>query len=226
MPLSMYQITVPVLQRGLGVLSTYMDLAEQAAETRKFDPANLVGARLAPDMLPLSGQVQRASDTAKAAMGRLGGIAVPSFPDTEASLAELKQRLANTIAFLDTVEPAQLDGAGDKTIEIKIGGFALPADRSGLRAFLGPFPNFSFHIAAAQRHPSAQRRGGGQAGLFRVDGSEPESLTSFVLILSGLRLSAEGLILTLRTRRPSMDSDATILHADLDAFVCVGGAAV
>src|SRR4051794_27154337 len=77
MPLSMYQITVPVLQRGLGVLSTYMDLAEQAAETRKFDPANLVGARLAPDMLPLSGQVQRASDTAKAAMGRLGGIAVP-----------------------------------------------------------------------------------------------------------------------------------------------------
>jgi hypothetical protein len=148
MPLSMYQITVPVLQRGLGVLSTYMDLAEQAAETRKFDPANLVGARLAPDMLPLSGQVQRASDTAKAAMGRLGGIAVPSFPDTEASLAELKQRLANTVAFLDTVEPAQLDGAGDKTIEIKIGGFALqPTGQDYALSFV--LPNFFFHVATA-----------------------------------------------------------------------------
>jgi hypothetical protein len=125
-----------------------MDLAEQAAETRKFDPANLVGARLAPDMLPLSGQVQRASDTAKAAMGRLGGIAVPSFPDTEASLAELKQRLANTIAFLDTVEPAQLDDAGDKTIEIKIGGFALqPTGQDYALSFV--LPNFFFHVATA-----------------------------------------------------------------------------
>ena len=148
MPLSMSpQYPVPLCRRA-GVLATYMDLAEQAAETRKFDPANLVGARLAPDMLPLSGQVQRASDTAKAAMGRLGGIAVPSFPDTEASLAELKQRLANTIAFLDTVEPAQLDGAGDKTIEIKIGGFALQTDRSGLRAFLRP-SHTSLHVATA-----------------------------------------------------------------------------
>ena len=78
MALSMYQASVPVFQRMLGALDKILDKAAAYAEERKIDPAVLIGARLYPDMFPLSRQVQIASDHAKGASARLAGVAVPS----------------------------------------------------------------------------------------------------------------------------------------------------
>ena len=89
MSLSIYAVAITPLLAGLSTLSRYLDKAEAYAAENKIDPAVLAGARLAPDMLPLAGQVQRASDSAKAAVGRLTGLEVPSFADTETTLAEL-----------------------------------------------------------------------------------------------------------------------------------------
>ena len=86
MAISMYDATVPILIRGLTVLGEYLERAAAFAADNKFDPKVLVNARLAPDMLPLSGQIQRASDTAKGAIPRLTGLPAPSFPDTETTL--------------------------------------------------------------------------------------------------------------------------------------------
>jgi hypothetical protein len=86
MSLSIYDVAVTPLLAGLTTLSTYLDKAEAYAADNKFDPSVLVNARLAPDMLPLAGQVQRASDSAKAAVGRLTGLEVPSYADTETTL--------------------------------------------------------------------------------------------------------------------------------------------
>src|SRR4051812_32877468 len=90
MPISMYQASVPVFIRAFRVLSALIEKGAAHAAAEKLDPATLVAARLAPDMLTLAGQVQRASDTAKASAARLTGEAAPAFQDEEASLADLQ----------------------------------------------------------------------------------------------------------------------------------------
>ena len=73
MSLTMHSASAPVLIRILGNMLVWLDRAEAHAQARKFDPSNYLGLRLAPDMLPLSRQVQIASDAAKTCMSRLAG---------------------------------------------------------------------------------------------------------------------------------------------------------
>ena len=86
MTLSIYRASIPVFLRGLDVLSVLLDKAAAHAEVRSLDVGILLGARLAPDMLPFTGQIQRASDTAKFAAGRLTDLPPPRFADTEVTL--------------------------------------------------------------------------------------------------------------------------------------------
>ncbi|MEA9979649.1 MULTISPECIES: DUF1993 family protein [unclassified Pseudomonas] len=88
----MYDLSVPVLLRHLNILAGYLDLAKWYAEENGIEESVLVQARLAPNMMSLAGQVQRASDNAKSGIGRLAGIQPPFFPDTERTLAELMLR--------------------------------------------------------------------------------------------------------------------------------------
>ena len=108
MSLSLYQISVPVFVRMFGNLSAILDKAEAFAAEKKIDPSVLLGARLAPDMYPLTRQVQIASDAAKGCAARLAGQEVPSFADTEASFAELKARIDRTLAFIQGVPAEQI----------------------------------------------------------------------------------------------------------------------
>ncbi|MGO8918952.1 MAG: DUF1993 family protein [Stellaceae bacterium] len=148
MPLSMYQASIPVFTRALGILSTLLDKAAAHAEARKIDPAVFINARLAPDMFPLARQVQAASDAAKSCAARLAGIEVPSFPDTETTFPELKARIAKTVDFLESVRPAQIDGSEERVITLKLRGteVGFPGQRY-LLAFI--LPNFFFHVTTA-----------------------------------------------------------------------------
>ena len=105
----------------------------------------LINARLAPDMFPLSRQVQIASDAVKGGTARLAGLEIPSFPDTETTFAELQERLAKTIAFMETAKAEQFVNAETKEISLKVGGQDL--NFSGLDYLNGfVLPNLYFHI--------------------------------------------------------------------------------
>jgi hypothetical protein len=141
----MHRATVPVLIRGLKILSTLLEKGEAHA---KETGADLTGARLAPDMLTLVGQIQRISDTSKGAIGRLTDIVPPPMADEEVSFADLQARVAKTIAFLESVDPAAFDGADTREVTLKAGPFE--AKVSGEDALLGfVLPNFYFHLTTA-----------------------------------------------------------------------------
>ena len=158
MSLSMHQASVPVFVRMLNNLSAILKTAEAHAEAKKIEPSVLINDRLAPDMHPLSRQIQIATDGAKGCVARLAGIDIPSYPDTETTFAELQERLAKTIAFLTSVPAEKIDGSEDRTITLKVGGKDLNFPGS---AYLLNFalPNFFFHVTATYlilRHNGVQ----------------------------------------------------------------------
>ena len=148
MMVSMYSISVPVLRRSLTNLSAILDKAAAHAREHKIDPAALLDARLYPDMLTFTRQIQLCSDFAKSAAARLAGETPPKFDDVEVGFEQLKERVTRTIALLDGFKPAQLDGSEERPIEIKTATRTLRF--SGLQ-FLAHFvlPNFYFHLTAA-----------------------------------------------------------------------------
>jgi len=142
--ITIYEISIPALSRGLTNLSAILDKAAAHAAARKYDSAVLTQLRLSPDMHPLVRQVQIACDTAKGAAGRLAGVDIPKHEDTEATLDELKQRIGRTIDFLKTVTAAQVNASEGRTIEIK---FPNGAWKFTALAYVTDFvlPNFYFH---------------------------------------------------------------------------------
>jgi len=148
MTLSIYDASIPVLMRGLTNLSAILTKAEASAEARKIDPAVLLASRLAPDMFPLSRQVQIVSDGAKGGAARLAGVEAPSFPDTETTFAELQERITKTVAYLDSLKAEQFDGAESREIVLKTpnGDFSFTG-RSFLLTFV--LPNSFFHVTTA-----------------------------------------------------------------------------
>jgi hypothetical protein len=148
MPYSMSQASLPVFEIGLAALSANLDKAEAYAGAKKFDPAVLLQWRLAPDMFPLVRQVQVSADQAKNGSARLAGVEPPAYEDNETTIAQLKARIAKTIAFLKTLDPKQIDASADREITFPLGpakGHMKGAD------YLNHFvlPNFYFHITAA-----------------------------------------------------------------------------
>lgn len=148
MPLSMYDASIPVFQRALGNLDAILRKGEEHAAATGIDLAELAAARLAPDMFPLTGQVQSATDSAKFCAARLTGTSAPSFPDTETTFEELHARIAATLDYLASVDPAGFEGAETRAVVQK--------SRRGERHFVGTgylltfaLPNFFFHVTTA-----------------------------------------------------------------------------
>jgi uncharacterized protein len=111
MPYTMTQASLPVFEIGLNALSDVLDKAAAFIATKKVDPAVLLGWRLAPDMFSLARQVQAACDQAKNGTARLAGIDPPKFDDNEATLDQLKERIAKTVAFLKTLDSKAIDAS-------------------------------------------------------------------------------------------------------------------
>lgn len=146
MVLSMYEASVPVFIRSFGNLQAILDKALAQSAADGIDPQGLIDARLAADMLPLAGQIQRASDTAKGAGARLAGVDNPSFADTETTFAELKARIDRTVEFLKSIPPEAFEGSETKSISMRNGAVQL----DGRTYLLGhALPNFFFHVTTA-----------------------------------------------------------------------------
>ena len=144
----MYQASAPRFANMLKNLSALLDKAQAHCEAKKIEPAALTAFRLYPDMFPLTRQVQIACDTAKGAVARLAGLEVPKHEDTEQNFAELKARIAKTIAFIDSVKPAQIDGSEGTEIVLKLRSGEVKL--TGMQYLLAhAYPNFYFHAATA-----------------------------------------------------------------------------
>ncbi len=148
MTLSMYSASVPVFSRMLTNLLAVFEKAEAFAAEQNIDLQTLVETRLAPDMIPLSGQVQIATDGAKGVSSRLAQKPVPSWADDEVTFADLKARLQKGIDYLATFSAEDFVGSDNRTVTIKIGGndTELAGDTYLLNRGL---PNFYFHVTTA-----------------------------------------------------------------------------
>ena len=145
MSLSMHAACAPVFVRTLGNMLNWLDKAQAYAESRKFDTANFLGMRLAPDMLPFTRQIQITTDGVKGCMARLAGQDVPKWDDTEASFDDLRARIRKTIDYVQSFSAAQIDGSEGKEI-------LLPTRQAEPMRFTGEsylkhfvLPNFFFH---------------------------------------------------------------------------------
>ena len=146
--LTMYDVTIPTLKRLLTNLSAILKKGEAHADAKKIDHSIFLNARLAPDMYALTRQVQIATDMSKGAAARLAGVDIPKYEDDETTFADLQARIAKTVAFIDGIQPAQLEGSENRDIVITV--------RNTNLAFKGQAyllnwvnPNVYFHVATA-----------------------------------------------------------------------------
>jgi hypothetical protein len=148
MSLTMYTATVPTCTRALNNLAAILEKAAAHAEARKIAPAVLLNSRLFPDMFPLATQIHIANDIAQGGAARLAGAEVPVFEAKERSIAEWIAASRATVAYLESLKPAQFAGAEDRTITWQT--------RSTTRNMQGTaylfhhvLPNVFFHVTTA-----------------------------------------------------------------------------
>jgi len=149
MTISMSSASLPVFRTMLGNLSHLLDKGAAHAAAKKFDPAALLQARLAPDMLPFTRQIHVACDHAKNGVARLSGVEAPRFEDTEITFAELKARIQKTLDFLATVPAERLDGTEDKEITFPVGAQGTRTMKGEAYLKHWALPNFFFHVTTA-----------------------------------------------------------------------------
>ncbi len=146
MTISLYAASIPVLKQMLNGVSGILRKAEDHAVAKNIDPQALLQARLYPDMFPLVRQIQVAGDFARSIPARLSGTDVPKHPDTETSFSDLQALLTETIAYLDSFTPTQIDGNESREIVLRAG---TPNERKlqGLSYLLNyGLPQFFFHV--------------------------------------------------------------------------------
>jgi len=161
MPFSMHAASVPIFLRTLNNMLAWLDKADAHAKARNFDSNNYLGQRLAPDMLAFARQIQITSDTTKNSVARLAGVEAPKWADDEASLDELRARIAKTIEYAESIPAAKIDGSETREIVMPVG-----PDRSMTftgETYLQGFalPNFFFHATMAY---ALLRQGGVELG--------------------------------------------------------------
>jgi uncharacterized protein len=147
--MSFHDASVPGFLQILGSLSGILSKAEAHCKAKNIQPDVLLAARLFPDMLPFSKQVQLACDFSTKACARLTASEVPNTPDTEKTFEELRARLAKASDYIKAFKPAQFDGADSRDVTFPAG----PEKTMTLKGqqFLShvAFPNFYFHAVTA-----------------------------------------------------------------------------
>jgi uncharacterized protein len=148
MPISMHSASAPTFVQTLSALSKIIDKAEAHCAAKKIEPAVLLDARLFPDMLAFTRQVQLACDFAKNTMARLAAQEPPKKADDEKTFDELKQRIAWTIDFVKAAKPEQMNGSEEREISFPVGKQSMSLKGE---AYLIVFalPNFFFHATTA-----------------------------------------------------------------------------
>jgi hypothetical protein len=144
----MHHACVPTVTRALNNLIAVLEKGAAHCEAKKIDPAVLIASRLYPDMFALAKQVQIASDVSKIGASRLAGVEFPKWEDNEKTFPELVERLKKTVAYLETLTPAQIDGAEGRTIKWTQQGKDMEQNGKDY-LFNRVLPNVFFHCSTA-----------------------------------------------------------------------------
>ena len=148
MAVSMSQISLPVFVRHLEGLAIVLKKAQSVYAEKKYDESTLLSYRFYPDMFSFARQVQAATDHARNCIALLAGVEAPKVEMTEKSLADLTARVETTLAWLNAVKPAQVDGTESKSVTVKMGD--RETNFTGLDLLLKrSLPNFYFHATTA-----------------------------------------------------------------------------
>ncbi len=147
--LSLYASSVPVFAKTLANMQGWLDKAEALAAERKFDTSVLCTARLAPDMLSLTGQVHLATAFAKNAVCRLANTIPPDFAALDDNFPAYRARIEESLAIVNATQPDAFDGALTREISIKIGPERTLTLNGQDFLFGFVLPNFYFHATTA-----------------------------------------------------------------------------
>src|SRR5262245_37586018 len=118
MEISMHGASVGVFAKLLRNLDGLLGKTQAWTAERRIDPAAILAARLAPDMHTFTRQIQIMTDMVKGTTARLAGLEPPRFEDNEASFDELRARVQKTLAFAESIAPAQLEGSETRSITL------------------------------------------------------------------------------------------------------------
>lgn len=151
---NLYTITIPPMTKALTALSSILDKLSSHAGTKasEWRPVSvheeaLLNDRIVFDQFDFKRQVQIACDNAKGLAARLAEVEIPTFEDTEKTVAELKARIDKTLAFLATIKEEQV--AGKEAVKVVLPywngkhmtGFEYVTEYA--------IPNFYFHVTTA-----------------------------------------------------------------------------
>ena len=145
----MSQSALPVFINGLNALSGILDKAAEFAAAKKIDEAVLLQMRLSPDQFPLVRQIQIMTDSAKNGSARVVGVEAPKHADKEASFAELKTRIAETITFLETIDENAFNAGADKQVVFPLGKLYKGEMKGDDYVTHFMIANFYFHFTTA-----------------------------------------------------------------------------
>ena len=148
MSIQIYKASVASFQKHLHALDGILDKAAAHAAAKKIDPAVLLSARLYPDMFNLKKQIQEVCTFAATATARLAGLPIPSPANDEATITDLKARIAGTLRFLETVKPEQMADSGAKSYTLKVGPNEMTFTGEDYLMHFA-LPNFYFHCTTA-----------------------------------------------------------------------------
>ncbi|CAM2157256.1 DUF1993 domain-containing protein [Pararobbsia alpina] len=148
MSVSMYRASIPVLVRGLSVLSSLIVKGEEYAKLKGLEERTLIEARLFEDMMPFSGQIQFATDTARLSGERLSGVEAPRFDPTESTFAQLRERIDRSTDYLLSLKPERLEDSASRAVTIKVDG-APKEFRGDDYLLMFGVQNFFFHVTTA-----------------------------------------------------------------------------
>ena len=149
MSITLGAVALPTFTTALTNLAHLLDKAEANAAERKFSPDVFCTLRFAPDMLPFTAQIRIACDAAKNGTARLAGVEAPKFADDETTFAQLRERVAKTLAWLATVKPEQIDGHEAAEITFPVGREATRTMAGQAYLLHWAIPNVFFHVTTA-----------------------------------------------------------------------------
>src|SRR6185436_4136143 len=111
MSFSLYEALIPTYRQILRAMGKLLDKAEQWCADTQSNEQDLIGARLAQDMLPFGYQIK---SLAVHSIGAIAGVRRGEFsPDVTPwpeTLAGLKTRVLQTLQALDELRPEEVNG--------------------------------------------------------------------------------------------------------------------
>ena len=149
MTFSLHAAIIPSQLQILRATSGLIDKAEAFCAERDLSPHTLIQARLAEDMLPFAYQVKSmAVHSIGAIEGVRKGVFGPDMTPAPADFVALKTRVAETVAALEAIEPAEVDGFVGRDMRFEFGDRRMDFTAED---FLLSFsqPNFYFHATTA-----------------------------------------------------------------------------